>query len=446
MAVPRHPQRPPRVGLLEAVCTMPAYYALLGGILLGVILIGASIVLQNATWTAKAPTFANIDRQVGYMAALNWSVTFLLLFPVILYLMANTIQGLFNALNRLHARGMVRSQNMKVVKEPLLTARWIRGAPTRAWLLIILAGVIPLGLSLGEWFTNNFLRLMHESSDQLSQTDYDWGLAGLMQADASFTYRLANALFDLLTFSSQALLIGSLMTFFVVALDLGRVIPSGRPGDRYVLIPDLKSKDHRLGFQEFTNPLEQLLAVALVAYLICYLVRLENAYMASTGSSSIGDFVTSDILAGVTAAAQELSLAEFSDALVRLFSLYDIQVRGALAWLSSVLIAVFSLATVVINIRGAALCAKNNAIKWLEDNSLQPPDGDRAAARQKLDAMVIWPLGYLQLNKLMFWVSIAVTTLLLYRIGLFMAGIVAVSIFFRLAKQEVEIDRDVAGS
>jgi hypothetical protein len=164
---------------------------------------------------------------------------------------------------------------------------------------------------LVEWFLNNFLRLVHLAKVP-AHSDYDWGLAGLM-AGWPFSYRLANALFDLLAFTTEILLIGSLMAFFIVVLDLGRIMPSGRRGETLLLVPDLTSDDNRLGFEEFAAPLQQLLGVALIAYLICYLVRLEGAYMASSNSASLAAFVDGDIFKGIKQAASSPKAASLAD-------------------------------------------------------------------------------------------------------------------------------------
>jgi hypothetical protein len=79
---------------------------------------------------------------------------------------------------------------------------------------------------------------------------------------------------------------------------------------------------------------------------------------------------------------------------VQLFNLGEQQVRGMLAWMMSVLVAAFSLATVVITVRGAALSARLNALLGFEDGTLKLAGQDQEAVAKKLDDMVIWPLGY----------------------------------------------------
>ncbi len=430
MDAQREPETSRPRSVLEAVCSIQPYHVLLLGLLPGFSLLFGSLVLGIATWKAKSPEFAGIEREVGYWPALNWSITYAILFPLVLYLMTNAICGLANALDRLHARGMVRTKNMERVSDPLLTSAWLVGSRTRSRLLLIFAVLIPAAFGLIEWFLNNFLRLVHLAAVP-AHSDYDWGLAGLM-ADWSLPHRLTNAFFDLLAFTTEILLISSLMAFFIVILDLGRIMPTGRRGETLLLVPDLDADDKRLGFEEFASPLEQLLGVALIAYLICYLVRLEGAYMASSDSSSLAAFVNGDIFRGIKQAASSPKPAGLADVFIGLFNLGEQQIRGTLDWLMAVLVAVFSLVTVVITVRGAAISAKLNAVQSWRDSSVTLGTRDPASASAALESMVIWPLGYLTLNALLFWIVVAVITLALYRVGLFIAGVVSFSLFLRL--------------
>jgi hypothetical protein len=432
--------------LVDTVCRVQPYYVLLFGLLPGFALLFGSFVLGIATLTAFPPTFATTDREVGYLAAFNWSVVYAILFPLALYLMASTISGLADALDRLHARGMVLNKDLARVYTTDMTSAWLAGSRARSWLLTIFAVAIPAGFAGTEWFINNLLRLIHVLEGPFKPSDYDWGLAGLIakpgEPEWSLAGRLANAAFDLGAFATEALLIGSLIAFFIVVLDLGRVVPSGRRTDVLHLLPDFNSKDPRRGFEEFEYALEQLLGVALVAYLICYLVRLEGAYMASASATSLAEFVREDILAGILAAASDpTSKKSLADEVVRLFNLGEQQPRGMLAWMLSILIAVFSLVTVLFTVRGAARAAKLNALRGLREGSLPSNDPNQASVPQAVESMVIWPFGYLKLDVLLLYVCVAVVTLALYRVGLFLAGIVVFALIFRMVKRLLRPDK-----
>lgn len=426
---------------VEAVCFLQPWYVLLAGMLPGFLLLFGSVAAHVGLVTAWPP-HAQVARQVGYLHALNWSLSYALLFPVLLYLMASTIGGLAKALTRLHACNMVRTATPTLtpaVDKPLVE-RWMTGTGVRKAAMIICAVAIPGCVAFIEWFCNNLWRLLHPNQyyrpPALQLSDYDWGLTGLMQG-WTLGPNLVNVAFDLTAFAMEGLLLASLLAFFVSVLDLGRVVPTGQMNDDLVLLPDLEGRDKRLGFEVFEPALENLLATALVAYLICFLVRLQGAYMASSTASSLADFITKDFSDGVLQASAGKK-ANLGQVFLNLVDLHDQQIRGMLAWLMSVFVAIFSMIAVVWTVRAAALSARTNAREALQDGRLSLTKAEIAKANQRLDKMEIWPLGYLRLDVLWLWIAIAVGTLFFYRVGLFVAGIVAFvlfsKLFFRLIK------------
>jgi hypothetical protein len=161
--------------------------------------------------------------------------------------------------------------------------------------------------------------------------------------------------------------------------------------------------------------------------------------MASTTASSLADFVNKDIFQGITiAGGDHPSRSALAATLIHLVDLRDQQVRGLIAWLMSVFIAIFSMTAVVMTVRAAALSAQLNAREALDNNLLNLPSARIAALHRKLDAMIFWPLGYLKLDVLLFWIVIAVATLLLYRVGLFVAGLIAFMLFYRLISKLIK--------
>ncbi|HSY35598.1 MAG TPA: hypothetical protein VK814_07610 [Acidobacteriaceae bacterium] len=434
--------RRPR-SFVEAVCFIQPWYVLLAGILPGFLLIFGSMAVHAGLVTAWPP-HAPVARQVGYLHALNWSLCYALLFPVLLYLMASAIGGLAKALGRLHDCNMVRTPDLKPAVARSLIEKWLSGNVIRKTAMIVFAIATPACIAFIEWFTNNFWRLVHPQRyyhpPPLQFSDYDWGLTGIMQ-HWSMGGNLANAAFDLAAFTMEGLLLSSLLAFFVSVLDLGRVIPTGQINDEFILLPDLDGRDERLGFEVFEPALENLLAAALVAYLICFLVRLQGAYMASNVASSLADFITKDFNNGVLQAAAGAKNVNLGQVLLNLVNLHDQQVRGMLAWLMSVFLAIFSMVAVVWTVRAAALSARTNAREAIHDGRLGLTPAVAAAANKRLDKMAVWPLGYLRLDVLGFWIAIAVGTLMFYRVGLFVAGMVTFFLFAKLFYRLVKPDR-----
>jgi hypothetical protein len=403
---------------------------LLFAFLWGIVLIVGSYVLNiDSLMTPNVAPFNGAGvRQVGYGSALNWSFTYAVLFPVSLYLMIESLLCMKDTLESLNSKGMVRDNNMRPVLQPSLTGSWIKGSMGRGLLILIIGVVLPAALSLGEWFSNNLLRLLG-GGPNASYPDYDWGLAGVM-FNWSHAMRLCNAGFDLLAFACYGMLLGSSLIYFILLLDLARVIPThiSAPDDR--LVPDLRlMSEPRRGFEVFAEPLQQMLVIALLSYLMCYLVRLEGAYMNSTGIADIWTFIKPAFLLGV----EEAKKHSVSGVTSVLFDTGSNTIRGYLAQIASFILFAFSMQVVVITVRTAAQRAHDNATTYLSAAGATPLfDSSVNQERQFLASMTVWPLGYLKPNLILIILVLAAASIYWYRIGLYIVGLVVATLLIKL--------------
>jgi hypothetical protein len=282
-------------------------------------------------------------------------------------------------------------------------------------------------MSVGEWYRNNYQRLFG-GGPRAEYWDYDWGLVGVME-EWPEAWRWLNALFDLLAFLSQTALLCALLAFFLLLLDLERVLDR-----RARLVPDLSSSDPRRGFETFEEPLQQLLFVTLIAYVMCYLIRLEGVYLASTSAASLREFVVTDIVGGLLLAVRR---GGFSGLGATLFDVPALNRQASLGSFAAILALLFSLAVVVMTVRAAAKRARATALDHLKRNR----DGEGLFGmgveeeRRRLETMVVWPLNYLRVDVLLALVAAALSTLFFYRLGLFIFGLAMGTILYRLAKR-----------
>ena len=203
---------------LSSIRKWSPQYVFIATLLLGLLVVLLSLALNVFTFTARTP-YVNAqitEREVGYAAAVNWSVTYTILFPITACLMIGILNKVHSVLHALEGQGMIRDvKNLRRKSaDPFLHA-WVAGTRFRKVLLIMLAVVFCLsGLAWVNGFRNNFLRLLHVGGPTAGPSDYDWGLATLMVKDSSLISRLANAFLDLLAFSCEGLMIGSVLAFF----------------------------------------------------------------------------------------------------------------------------------------------------------------------------------------------------------------------------------------
>jgi hypothetical protein len=171
----------PKRTFIRIICSTQPQYMLLLGLVPGFSLIAGSLVLGVDSLKASSPEFAVTTREVGYLAALNWSLGYALLLPILLYLMASTLSGLAQAMERLHSRDMVYDSDLQPAPKSALTQTWLDGSLFRTLLMFAFAICIPTFIAIREWYRNNFKRL-NNPPGQLEPWNYDWGLAGIMPA------------------------------------------------------------------------------------------------------------------------------------------------------------------------------------------------------------------------------------------------------------------------
>jgi hypothetical protein len=432
-----------RVPLLSRILREPPHYALLFAMLGGFGLIAGSMLLKIDSFnTPQAISLADgktITRQVGYIWAWNWSVSYAVLFPLSLYFGLLSLRCIRDSLREMHAQRMVRTAAMIAIEEPELENSWLGGDRVRRLLLWIFAFILPFTVSSYEWARNNLLRLFESPlAPATSVADYDWGLKALM-FHAPVWARVTNAAFDLAAFCLEGLLLAGSLAYFLMLLDLGRVIPLTTGNAEPIrLIPNLKSQDRRAGFELFEEPLLQMLFVALVMFLMFYLVRIEGAYLHGAGSeSNLAEFIQKDILAGASGQQGVLKSPDLASSVkanvAHLLDPGNMDVRDFLSQISVFLIFILCGIVIVMTVRIACQSAITNAKNYLDNcQSCTLFEGKHDDERGRLEQITSWPLGYIKPNLLFLAMAFAVASLYYYRIGLFVAGSVIATLLSRV--------------
>lgn len=362
------------------------------------------------------------SREVGYAAAVNWSLTYTILFPVTAYLMIQVLKNVPGIFRILAEQGMVRSSDtLEKTSGEWFVQAWETGTTGRKRLVIGLAIGLPTLLSLGEWFRNNLLRLLY-SGPPAQAPDYDWGLAGLME-HWSLSGRLANAFLDLTAFAYEGIMLGSFLAFFLYLMDLSRVLPQTIDDRPLTLIPDLRSEDTRRGFEVFQDLLNDMLVIVFLAYIMSYLVRIEGVYLAGNQAPSLGSFIQSDILKG---AGDFFSGKEtLGKSATGLFATGGASIQAVLAGFASLVVLCFALIITIRTLRSAAEVARTRARIHYEGPRKRSLCGLPVEEEQeRLRTMTVWPLGYLRFDLLLIGALLAIATLVFYRIGLYVTGFV----------------------
>jgi hypothetical protein len=432
--------------LLASILTWPTHYVFLICFLLGgVVLCGGSLLLHiGDLWSpAGAPYSCDVNhagptcvsRQIGYLWAPNWSLTYAILGPLALCLMLEALKGIRDALDYLFHQEMVREDDMKAVGECLSTRAWVLGTRTRASFLAIFAGLIPAVLSYAEWYPNNLQRLLRGSCSNCDPSDYDWGLAGILSGGNGPGW-LANSIFDFLSFTCEGLLIAAAVLCFLYLLDLAQVLPGPEGRVNKCLLPNLRSDDPRRGFQQFEEPLQLMLNACLTFFLICYSIRINRIYMRNTqGYTSVMDFLQKDIYSLITQKVLELKGSQLLGALFSTSP--DARYQDFLGAIALILVAVFSLGVISFTVGKAARHAQDNAIAYYEHSRAESLfDLPVKEEKSRANKMTTWPLEwrYFQLDALLGIMGFALVSVWFYRLGLYVFLVVVATLLLRFKK------------
>jgi hypothetical protein len=149
--------------LLTRILSWPSVHVFLVCFLIGgVMLCLGSAAVGIYQWKVPASyackTGVNCQsREVGYLLAPNWSLTYAILGPLALFLMLESLKGIRGALDYLSKTQMVRNDRMEPVSDCLSSRAWEKGTRARRWFLVLCAGLVPALLAYPEWYSHNLL-------------------------------------------------------------------------------------------------------------------------------------------------------------------------------------------------------------------------------------------------------------------------------------------------
>jgi hypothetical protein len=409
------------------------HWTFLGLLLLGLTLlaISSAIGLYSVSFDPslegkwRAPI-----REVGYAYAANWGLTYIFLFPLIGYILLSVLKDIPQVVGDLQRFQILRSSpNIRAADR--IIEDWAVGSRLRAILVASLGIVFPAAYSAWEWTHNNLLPLLGiRRVDGLS--DWDWGVKCAMakyKKDCHPPDVFLNSAFDFVCFLVQFLYLAMLSLFVIYALDFGRILLRNRAD--ITLMPALKLNDRRRGFGLFEPLLTKMLIVVVSAFLVAYCVRLENLYLrdSTPANTSLWKYISVYVVQGVTTGISKESpegmLEAFEKRVSDLFDMGGDPGRQTVLVAIGLFVLLFSVASVVVGVAyGAAWRAKTNALAYYSEPDVQPLYGLSVTEElQRAETMVLWPLDYMRLNRLLLWTCVAVISLIFFRVGLVASGI-----------------------
>jgi hypothetical protein len=382
-----------------------------------------SFPLHIAFFTPALPGL--VQRQMGYVAAINWSLGIGFFAPVMVYFCISAYRSIPSTLESLSNANMVVDSSWSRIPPAEINSNW--ETTLKRCVLgpgLFLTSIVILACA-AEWVATSAHPLIAGNYRIAAENEFDWSVGVLFNsASPAMVLRVANALFSLVCFTLQALAVACLVQFYLMCFAFAVFMQGSR------VIPSLRSHDKRCGFENFEPFLQNVLLGALFGTLLFYTSRLQNAYLhTDRKDGSLLTFVIPDILAGTKLTGR--NLASVGDALQSAFSDYS----DAMVFIGGLIVVLGTLFIVFIVLRGSAIEGRIRLKQHLENDPIDLGSLGIKSAEEgltKLDQMHVWPLEYLSLNALLLLSLLIILSLFFYRVGLIFVGFALAAIAKKL--------------
>lgn len=418
-----------------------------------------------------------IAKQVGYLHALNWWPTQLLLLPFGLFFAFESIQNTKSVLERMSANRMFAERDWSGPAadiSPAVRYLWRTFFYVGTLLFVIIVAVfvndwrcvvywpIRLDVALGDVIGSKLEQLVSKDAlDQLRNSacyirnahENDWSVAsafgsvaglapvaeGYDKPGTAFVWFFSSYTYFMMGFWSAVLVayFGFVMALAMLFYDINR--------DRFSfqLVPDLNSSDdrERRGFELIEPILRPCIYVTMMAFMMAFMMRIQNIYLRSREHETIYNLLFADIPAtfgkisalGLVGAWEHIKdvqklLSNVTAMLVDFGQYADPQsLLGAPA-----ILLVLSLVTAVLShiLRGAASGSQSRILSAIHDRAaaeqvaryyhLSPGDAELRASR-----MQCWPLSWPQFGYAVRLMLSGLFCYVFYRIAFIWMGYVA---------------------
>ncbi len=477
-------------------------------------------------------------KNVGFLAALNWSVQLLILFPISIFFAFRVPQLFTEAVARMHDKGMLRRRD-DAQEEVGLESDIVSFIRVKIWRRALGCGIVLFAATfLVMWYDWHSVVYTPLDCDRAGWTpaercqgadlapfedsrenELDWSVSatfpsiysrhygeaqGQAQADApskvlTLLYRYGckadrrtelRGVFDFpldetacdredyrqhyryadlsenLVFSGYVYLVAAVLSALVLMF-YGYLFcfawtmeELSRRKYKLLILPNLRSKDLRRGFELLWPPIRAVIIATFVGYAVLYLMRIQNLFLRAQEYRDIFDFMARDLLSpfrditlvvgkflgGEDVGSLSGQITSTPETLERIL---DPGLNDTQAYIS---VVIFSLVTVIISIlliialHDVASRAKQDVLDDLEESDdldafieRHPVEESvKGETREKkivwvmsrVSDMVTWPLDWPTLNRAMKLLLIGILFLIFYRamliwIGLFVYAIVS---------------------
>jgi hypothetical protein len=437
-----------RLDRLAQVATQtPPPVAALIAMVIALVFIGSSLFVGNGFFDYRLDVGgAVIDKEVGFLPALNWSAGMLLLAPAILGFGLSAYRSLPEVLDEMVGRHMVVDHLMRPAERARVLSEW-----HRPWRIVVIATailfVITVGYSLWEFNYVIGQHFWHGAYPQIRLNDpyqeRDWSVAALLPSDSTTGMsHTANVIFSLIAYLYLVgLVAGFVFSFYAFLLGVASLAYNfAYRSIGLRLVPDLRSTDRagrfdtRGGLQIFEGLVHNALWVTLLVFLLFFLIHLQNIYLRSP-LPTIGAFAFPDVSMALGASGGALHKIEILlGAITARAGMHNL--NSAMAYGFGSVLFLLILLVLAVTLRLAAGRSQASFAAYLRDERNPVPEWLASIGREtcldRLESLSLWPIRWPRANQILLAVVFASICMVFYKLGLILVTAVMVYLLVRL--------------
>jgi hypothetical protein len=364
-------------------------------------------------------------KRLGWVYEINWFFTFGFWIPLALYFCSSVITSIPQTISSLATRQMIRDEAGVPVTRDVLLHGWRKKASGA----VKIASALSLVGLIASWAMYVRVCVWPTLTHSVVPV-HGWHIACSLAPGTSGPIRLL--LFGFIAFTSQAAAIAVFVFYMLIVVSIASwIFERTTDGNTQFLYPDLRSGDARLGFEKFQLFIENLLWAAIALFFQLFMGRLDYVFLDDKSFHTIYDFVGYLLWQGFILDIKNLFNSDFT-----LFQfgglLHFVNALDTIAFTVTVMTAALIPAIIV---RQAATRSKDQLESVLEqfpERSQQWHGMDSAAAKQRLDRIVVWPLNYVRPVNMLLMVLLAFSCFIFYKLMIILVGMIlaAAAAFF----------------
>jgi hypothetical protein len=396
----------------------------------------------------------NVDKQVGYLAALNWSLFGTLFFPMIVAFSLRLRGTMEEGLHALADLKMARTPAMEPLTPQQFLDRWRLDRRRTLYTPFVIASIGMVAVVLS-WWSSVADPVLHGIADdsllniKADSLEYDWSIACILRTghhiSCASEFAFGAIAFLLIPCVVTGLAFWTMVdAFLFVAFACGKT-PSAAALDNdgeplptnWTLVASASDGDERrCGFEAFEGFFSALLFNAFFILLSLFLIFTQNSFLRDPDSKNILSFLGDDFQSMVDTVVHP---EKFSNLQNFVFSITHSTkginlenpktIYGLLAFL---FVVVICFTGILLLLRSAANKSRRTALlkKALlaEELGIEP-----AVVEQRLARMKYWPLGWMTLNTAVLILTFMCFSLFSFRLAVMPVAIALIWTAWKMA-------------